>query len=134
MLSSPVLQTKLHIPPLRTNCLGRAHLSARLDEGLQPSVRLILVSAPAGFGKTTLLTSWANHLALPLAWLSLDTEDNDSRLFLFYLIGALQRINREIGTEALGLLQGNPGIALNAVTTSFLQPVLRLNWYQKRKQ
>ncbi|MCE1252163.1 MAG: LuxR C-terminal-related transcriptional regulator [Anaerolineae bacterium] len=120
MLSSTFVQTKLHAPPLRSGILQRSKLLFRLDEGLSPGVRIILVSAPAGFGKSTLLSAWAAHINLPLAWLSLDAEDNDVSRFLTYLIGALQSLRADIGQDALGLLKGGPGIPPAAVVASLV--------------
>jgi LuxR family maltose regulon positive regulatory protein len=71
----PLLATKLHIPPARPNMVARPRLMERLDRGL--SARLILLSAPAGFGKTTLLSTWLAGFPSSAAWVSLDTGDND---------------------------------------------------------
>jgi LuxR family maltose regulon positive regulatory protein len=86
----PLLATKLHVPPPRTNLVARPRLLAALDEGL--GQRLILVAAPAGFGKTTLLSQWVATRGLRCAWLSLDAADNDPIRLCTYTIGALQRI------------------------------------------
>ncbi len=111
-MSVPLLATKLHIPPVRPDHLSRRHLIARIDEGLQRSApaegfarKLTLVSAPAGFGKTTLLAEWAAHASSSqgdrprclLAWLSLDEADNDPVRFLTYLVAALQTVAPAIG-------------------------------------
>ena len=85
--SEPLIKTKLFIPPLRVDRIARPRLLELLDAGSQRS--LTLVSAPAGFGKTTLLASWAAHTSLPIAWLSIDEGDNDPVLFIAYLIAAL---------------------------------------------
>jgi ATP/maltotriose-dependent transcriptional regulator MalT len=71
----PLLQTKLHIPPIRSELLSRPRLIERLDTRLDR--KLILVSAPAGFGKTTLLSEWVIRHRDRTAWLSLGKEDND---------------------------------------------------------
>ena len=89
-----LLQTKLFQPPLRASLVRRPRLLALLDSG--HSAALILVSAPAGFGKTTLVVEWLNHVtaatpAARMAWLSLDEEDNDPQRFLAYLGAALQQ-------------------------------------------
>ena len=99
----PLLPTKLHVPRLRTSLVPRAHLVERLQQGMARS--LTLVSAPAGFGKTTLLTQWLVEGVAPVAWLSLEAEDNDPTRFRAYLIAALQTLDAQLGTAALALLR-----------------------------
>ena len=99
----PLLATKLHVPRPRTHLVPRAHLVERLQQGAERA--LTLVSAPAGFGKTTLLAQWFAESGLPVAWLSLEPEDNDPTRFLSYLIAALQTLDAQIGTTALALLR-----------------------------
>jgi LuxR family maltose regulon positive regulatory protein len=99
----PLLATKLHVPRPRTNLVPRARLVRRLQQSLARS--LTLVSAPAGFGKTTLLAQWCAQSGTPVAWLSLEAEDNDPTRFLSYLIAALQTLDAQIGTTALALLR-----------------------------
>ena len=84
----PLLRTKLYIPPPRHEQVRRPRLLERLDAGLR--CKLTLVSAPAGFGKTTLVSEWMTGCSRPAAWLSLDESDNDPTRFLAYLIAALQ--------------------------------------------
>ena len=72
---TPLLKTKLFVPPARPELISRPRLIERLNEGLDR--RLTLVSAPAGFGKTTLLSEWVAGAGRPVAWLSLDEGDND---------------------------------------------------------
>ena len=102
-LLSPLLATKLHVPHPRTDLVSRPHLVERLQQGMERA--LTLVSAPAGFGKTTLLAQWLARSAIPAAWLSLEAEDNDSTRFLSYLIAALQTLDAQLGTTALALLR-----------------------------
>jgi LuxR family maltose regulon positive regulatory protein len=85
-----LLKTKLYIPPLRVDRVARPRLFDLLDASSQRS--LTLVSAPAGFGKTTLLASWTAHTQLPIAWLSIDEGDNDPVRFVAYLIAALDSV------------------------------------------
>jgi LuxR family maltose regulon positive regulatory protein len=98
------LATKLYIPPLRPNLVPRPRLIERLDEGLRLGHRLTLISASAGFGKTTLATEWLHSAGRPLAWLSLDEGDNDPARFLTYLIAALQTLDPGLGQAAQSLL------------------------------
>ena len=99
---SPLLATKLHMPRPRTDLVSRPHLVERLQQGMTSA--LTLVSAPAGFGKTTLLAQWLAQSAMPAAWLSLEAEDNDPMRFLSYLIAALQTLDTQLGTTALAIL------------------------------
>ncbi len=113
-MPTPLLATKLIVPTPGKVRVDRPHLAARLDEILHPSCRLALVSAPAGFGKTTLVGAWAAGLpgtadASPwLAWLSLDAGDNDPVVFWSYAIAALQTCQPGLGAQALDLLQSDP--------------------------
>src|SRR5919199_496445 len=104
-MSTPILATKLYVAPPRPEAVPRPRLIERLDEGLHR--RLILVCAPAGFGKTTLLGEWIAALPRPAAWLSLDEGDNDPTRFLTYLVSALRTIEPNFGEGVLGAL-GSP--------------------------
>ncbi|MDQ1664054.1 MAG: hypothetical protein QOH75_85 [Actinomycetota bacterium] len=102
----PLLESKLHVPARRPGTVARARLNERLG-GVSNSA-LTVLSAPAGFGKTTLLTEWL--AAVPAggpstAWLSLDARDNDPTLFWTYVVAALQAANDGVGASALSLLQ-----------------------------
>ena len=103
-MSTPLLQTKLYLPPARPNLVPRPRLIERLDEGIR-SAKLTLISAPAGSGKTTLLSEWVAAGDRSVAWLSLDKGDNDLVSFLTYLIAALRTINAGIGDDVLSVLQ-----------------------------
>jgi LuxR family maltose regulon positive regulatory protein len=113
----------LYLPPLRPNVVSRPHLLKRLNEGLYR--KLTLISAPAGFGKTTLLSAWVDTLDRQVTWLSLDEGDSDPARFLTYLVAALQTIAPTIGAGVLGVLQSSqlPPIGsllpalLNEITT-----------------
>ena len=102
-MATPLLTTKLYVPPPRPNLVPRPRLIERLNAGLHR--KLTLVSAPAGFGKTTLLSEWVSRSEMPVAWLSLDEGDNDPVRLLAYLVGALQRVDEAIGQSTQGLLQ-----------------------------
>ncbi|RPI86846.1 MAG: hypothetical protein EHM41_07090 [Chloroflexi bacterium] len=100
----PLLRTKLFIPPLRPNRVNRPGLIKRLNSGLDKS--LILVSAPAGYGKTTLVSSWLHEIDISSAWISLDEADNDPIRFLLSFITAIQNILPTIQLKWLGAFQG----------------------------
>lgn len=124
-MSIPILTTKLYLPPPRSNLVSRPRLIERLDGGLHH--KLVLISAPAGFGKSTLLSSWVAQIETSLvAWLSLDEGDNDLTRFLTYFIAALQTIERNIGQGALGFLQSPGPINVEIVLTTLLNELAEL--------
>jgi LuxR family transcriptional regulator, maltose regulon positive regulatory protein len=105
-MAGPLLETKLHVPSRRRGLVARPRLSERLSRGAESA--LTLVSAPAGFGKTTLLAEWLAVAAADgraVAWLSLDQRDNDPALFWTYLVAALKTAAPGVGAGALSLLQ-----------------------------
>jgi len=126
-----LLQTKLYIPPLRPNLVPRPHLIERLNQGLHPGHKLTLVSAPAGFGKTTLVSEWIAGNERPVAWLSLDGGDNDPIRFLTYVVAALQTlvlsgaagIGAHIGEEVLALLQSAQPPPAETILTALLNDI-----------
>jgi LuxR family maltose regulon positive regulatory protein len=101
--ATTLLATKLFIPSARQTLVQRPRLMERLQAVL--TCRLTLVSAPAGFGKTTLVSEWVAGCERPVAWLSLDESDNDPTRFLAYLVAALQTVAPRIGEGALAALQ-----------------------------
>jgi LuxR family maltose regulon positive regulatory protein len=105
-----LLTTKLYIPLPRPNLVPRPHLIERLDDGLQRGHQLTLVSAPPGFGKTTLVSEWVCASPREIAWISLDEGDNDPVQFLNYLVTALQQVDGRIG-RAIQPVLDSPGFA-----------------------
>ncbi len=98
-----MLLTKLHTPSTGKNFVHRPHLYEKLNEGLNR--KLILVSAPAGFGKTSLISDWISQHKIAKAWISLDKGDNDPVGFVSYLVTGIQGIHKEFGHAALDLLK-----------------------------
>jgi len=152
-MSTPLLRAKLYIPPVRPEMVLRPRLLERLDEGLRLGRKLTLVSAPAGFGKTTLLSEWIHvgvgsreygvgeghepagevsltpYSLLPtprFAWLSLDEDDNDLARFLAYLISALQTIEGSVGQGLLTVLQSPGTVNVEPVLTTLLNEIAGL--------
>jgi len=128
-MSTPILDTKLHLPPPRPHAVLRPRLIERLDEGLQS--RLILVSAPAGFGKTTVVGEWAagRERLEPdarFAWLSLDEGDGDPSRFLTYLVAALQTVAADIGQGVLDMLQSPQPLPTESLLTALLNEIAAL--------
>jgi LuxR family maltose regulon positive regulatory protein len=120
----PFLATKLFIPPVRPHLVPRPRLIKRLDEGMDR--KLTLLSAPAGYGKTTLLSEWTQRSgegetrALPIAWLSLDEADNEPIRFLSYLISAAQTLVPGVGKGLLSTLQSPQPASTRSVLTSLI--------------
>src|SRR5947209_10373239 len=92
----PLLATKLHVPRPRPHLVHRPCLVQRLQQGMERA--LILISAPVGFGKSTLLSDWLASSAIPAAWLSLEPQDNEPARFLSYLLAALQTYDPHLAT------------------------------------
>ncbi len=119
-MAGPLLETKLHVPRPRTGLVARSRLTDRLGRGAKST--LTLVSAPAGFGKSTLLTEWLAAEAAggrSVAWLSLDERDNDPAMFWTYLVTALRTSGAAVGEGALALLQP-PQAPIDAVLATLL--------------
>src|SRR5689334_13317286 len=123
-ISTNVLATKLFIPPARTNLVVRSRLFERLQAGLQH--KLTLIAAPAGFGKTTLVSAWLVTYQRPTAWLSLDEGDSDPTRFLTYLVAALQRVAPTIGAGVAGMLQSSQQPPIEAILTALLNDITAL--------
>ncbi|HET9920490.1 MAG TPA: LuxR C-terminal-related transcriptional regulator [Ktedonobacteraceae bacterium] len=121
---TPILATKLYLPRLRPNVVSRPRLLERLNEGLHR--KLTLISAPAGFGKTTLISEWVAFSERPTAWLSLDEGDNDLTRFLTYLVAALQTIAANSGEGVLGVLQSPQPPPPEAILTALLNEITTL--------
>jgi LuxR family transcriptional regulator, maltose regulon positive regulatory protein len=117
----PLLSTKLHVPPPRPGLVARPRLQERLDEGLLS--RLTLVSAAAGFGKTTLVAEWAAGCGRPVAWLSLDERDDDPSIFLTYLVAALRTIAPGTGKTVLAALQASQPPPVESILTALLNEI-----------
>ena len=101
-MALPILATKLYVPSRRSRIVLRPRLEKRLTEGL--GRRLTLVSAPAGFGKSTLVAEWVAECGLPVAWLSLDEGDAEPTRFLAYLVEALRTVRPGVGEGVLATL------------------------------
>jgi len=113
-----LLATKFHIPPVPPQPVRRERLIAELNKST--GVKLTLISAPAGFGKTTLVSMWARQVSMPVVWLSLDKDDNDLARFLAYIITAFQKIQADIGKDALAVLHTPQSPSHEIVLTSLL--------------
>jgi LuxR family maltose regulon positive regulatory protein len=120
-----MLLTKLHIPPVGSNIVHRSELNEKLNIGFNR--KLILVSAPAGFGKTTVVSDWINQNKIPAAWFSLDTGDNDPADFLSYVISGIQSIHKEFGESALKLLSSPNKPSVESIASLLINDILSIN-------
>jgi len=109
MTSQSIISTKLNIPFLRAGIVSRPRILEILHEGLERSVSITLISAPAGYGKTTLLASWLRNVDQQVAWLSIEPEDDTYPRFITYLIASLQKVHPSIGVMAGQLLEASQG-------------------------
>jgi LuxR family maltose regulon positive regulatory protein len=128
--SERLLVTKLHVPPVPPGWLTRPRLSKRLDAALR--CRLTLVCAPAGFGKTTLLSEWIamreawsgrSAPAVGAAWLSVDKEDNDPERFWTCFVAALQTMQSGLGQRSLDMLETGKAPSIRAVLTTLVNDI-----------
>ncbi|HOU13147.1 MAG TPA: LuxR C-terminal-related transcriptional regulator [Anaerolineae bacterium] len=122
-MATPILTTKLYIPPTRPKAVQRPCLIELLNEGLSAGRKLTLVSAPAGFGKTTLVSAWIAGCGQPVAWLSLDEGDSDPTCFLTYLVAALQTLAPDMGAGALVALQSPQPPPIESLLTVLLNEI-----------
>ena len=130
-MSTPILATKLYIPPPRAKIILRPRLIEQLNEGLSSGHKLTIISASAGFGKTTLISEWVASCERPVAWLSLDEGDNDPTHFLIYFVAALQTLARSkvegivanIGEGALGVLQSPQPPPIESILTALINEI-----------
>jgi LuxR family maltose regulon positive regulatory protein len=118
----PLLRTKFFIPTVRLRQVARPAIIERINDCLNKA--LILVSAPAGFGKTTLLAEWAAQTDSPIAWLSLDSGDNDPHRFVSYLISALSGALPNLKTSTSLLLQSPQPIPLQTILASLINDLI----------
>jgi LuxR family maltose regulon positive regulatory protein len=113
-----ILATKLYIPPIRSKLVSRSRLLARLNEGLD--CKLSLVSAPAGFGKTTLLSEWVSRCDRPVIWISLDESENDLNRFLAYLIRGLEQVAPDIDEGRIDVLNSPHPFSQESLLTDLI--------------
>lgn len=116
-MTSPLLATKFYVPTIRSSLVKRDRLIAQLNQGRE--CKLILISATAGFGKTTLLSEWLRQAEMAVSWLSLDEGDNQPLRFWTYFVNALKAFKHEIGESALAMLHSH-----DAGFESFLIPLI----------
>ncbi len=117
-LKPPILATKLRIPSCRPDFVLRPHLIERMNQSLVQ--KFTLISAPAGFGKTSLVSMWAEQASTPVAWLSLEEQENDLTRFLAYLLASLQVVDPELGKDAHDILRSPQPPSYEMILTSLI--------------
>ena len=120
-----MLLTKLHIPPTGQFIVHRPQLYEKLNIGL--TRKLILISAPAGFGKTTVVSDWIDQNKIPTAWFSLDKGDNEPVEFLSYIISGIQGISKEFGQSSLKLLNSPDRPSGESIVSLLINEILKIN-------
>jgi LuxR family maltose regulon positive regulatory protein len=122
-----LLTTKLHQPASPIKCVERPHLIQRLNAGLESGHQIILVSAPAGFGKTTCISEWVKTLnCWPVTWLSLDATDDDPGRFFTYLLAALQKVDEHLGYDIEGILRAGQLPPVEIITATLVNDLMKL--------
>jgi LuxR family maltose regulon positive regulatory protein len=121
---SNLLLTKLHPPALPPARVPRPHLIEHLNDGLQSGRQITLVSAPAGFGKSTCVSEWVGSLETPFTWLSLDPADDDPGRFFAYFIAALRVVNGSLGQETEALLKSGQVPSSEFISFTLINEIL----------
>ena len=121
-----LLDSKTTPPALRPNLVSRARLLRQLENGLAAGRELTLVSAPAGFGKTTLLSEWAHRTARPVSWLALEESENDPVLFLRYLLESIRKSAEAVSPVLLRLLQSPQPLPPQSLLPPLLNELARV--------
>ena len=117
-----LLTTKLFVPPVRSELVSRPRLIDRLQKSIKG--RVTLISAPAGFGKTTLINAWSVNLEQPVVWLSLDDMDNDLARFLAYFVASLQKVDKDIGLGVQKALQLSELPSVESLMTALINDII----------
>ena len=125
-MPAPILATKLYVLQPRPGIVSRPRLIDQLNAGLAKGAKLTLISAPAGFGKTTMTNEWITQRERPVAWLSLDEGDNDPTRFLTYFISALQTIAPKVGEEVLLVLQSPQPPPVETILINLLNEIISI--------
>ncbi|QQS35930.1 MAG: AAA family ATPase [Ignavibacteriales bacterium] len=120
-MTAPILNTKLFKPAAGPQTIIRKRLNDRLNAGLKSKV--ILISAPAGFGKTTLISTWIDQLNSNVGWVSLDIADNDPNRFLTYCLASLQTADNELGKTTMSLLQSPQSSSVELIITNLINDI-----------
>ena len=124
-METSLLKTKLNIPPTRHNLVARPHLYKRLQEGL--NYNLILVSAPAGFGKTTLISEWLRqNQRQSTTWLSLDEGDNDPVRFWDYFIASIRTFKTDFAESIIPWIHSSQPPSTESLVVAFINELVKI--------
>jgi LuxR family maltose regulon positive regulatory protein len=123
----PVLETKLFEPSQLRSTVSRVRLVNELEEGVERKRKMSLVSAPAGYGKTTLVADWLHQGERPFTWLSLDERDNDRSRFLRYIVAAMRKIDLRLGEAVMDLLKSVQVVPFESLLVLLINEVIRLS-------
>lgn len=121
-MPTPIVATKFYIPPPQPTLIQRPHLIERLNENCHR--KLTLIAAPAGFGKSTLVSEWLRQLDARAAWVSLDEGDNDLVQFLRYLVAAMQRVDATVGQDLVQVLEDAESAAFEPVLAELINDIV----------
>jgi len=124
-VSTPLLATKFYIPPPRLNLVSRPRLIERLNAGQHG--KLTLISAPAGFGKTTLLVEWISNSNMSFVWISLEDDDNNIKRFYTYLVASLHQIDEDVGDGILALLDATGDPPIETLNTLLINNIISMD-------
>ena len=119
-----MLVTKLHIPSTSVSLVRRSDLFEKLNKGLDK--KLIHISAPAGFGKTTIVSDWINQNKIPTAWYSIDKRDNDPVEFISYIIAGIQTIEKDFGQSSVKLLKAPHRPNIESIVGLLINDILNI--------
>jgi len=122
-MATPILATKFFIPPPPSKVVVRSRLVKQLTEGLITGRKLTLISAPAGFGKSTLVSEWIVNCGQQVAWLSLDENDNSAERFLIYVISTMRTVSPNLGADILDALQSPQTPPVDVILTALLNEI-----------
>ena len=125
-MSTTILQTKLIIPLLHPNLVSRSRLTNQLETGVQFGHKLTLVAAPAGFGKTTVVSAWVHQKQRNVAWISLDEDDNEVTVFWVYVIASIRTVLPAFAETAFTSLMASPPAALDSILPTLVNELAGL--------
>src|SRR4029079_13746563 len=126
-MPEPLLMTKVSLPIVRHRLVPRKKLLRQLSEGIQDGHVLTLVSAPAGYGKTTTIRMWVKQTGHPVAWVTLEKTDNDLGQFLTYVLTALQQTHNNLGQAAREVVENTQQIELQRILGLFINDLYQLD-------